>query len=185
MLSHFRRRCASCRHSHFLAECSSRIGSGRSRLSGPLPGRSSPAHLGSSLALSSSRSGRASTFSRSSGVRLAVEGLHSTRNSFRTRRATDASSPARTVRYFGTPGRFPTTTQVDLSGILYGWSAGGAGYARASAEEFGLAGCFVAFLTKPNVMIDDQSPAEWPRSLLVHPWNLSERSVDEYRARLK
>jgi len=69
--------------------------------------------------------------------------------------------------------------------ILYCWSAGGADYARASAEEFGLAHCFSAFLPKPNVMIDDQKPADWPRSLLVHPWNIRENSADDYRDQLR
>jgi phosphoglycolate phosphatase-like HAD superfamily hydrolase len=95
------------------------------------------------------------------------------------------------VRSVGTkriaiPGVIQHVRDLHAQGaILYCWSAGGADYARASAEEFGLAGCFVAFLTKPNVMIDDQSPAEWPRSLLVHPWNVNGQSADDYRARLK
>ena len=44
---------------------------------------------------------------------------------------------------------------------LYRWSAGGAEYAQATAVELGVAECFVAFLPKPNVMIDDQPAAEW------------------------
>lgn len=68
--------------------------------------------------------------------------------------------------------------------ILYCWSAGGAEYARRSAEEFGLAGCFTAFLPKPNVFIDDQSAEEWPRSILVHPSSCSGRSLEDYRGLL-
>ncbi len=69
--------------------------------------------------------------------------------------------------------------------VLYCWSAGGAEYARRSAEEFELADCFTAFLPKPNVFLDDQNAAEWPRSLLVHPSNCSGRSLDDYRSQLR
>ena len=69
--------------------------------------------------------------------------------------------------------------------ILYCWSAGGAEYARASAEEFGLAECFTAFLAKPNVFIDDQSATEWPRSIMVHPSSCTGRSLDNYRGLLR
>lgn len=65
--------------------------------------------------------------------------------------------------------------------VLYCWSAGGAEYARCSAEEFDLAACFTAFLPKPNVFLDDQSPAEWPRSIFIHPSSCSGRSLDDYR----
>ena len=68
--------------------------------------------------------------------------------------------------------------------VLYCWSAGGAEYARQSAEEFGLTECFTAFLPKPNVFIDDQSAAEWPRSVLVHPSSCGGRSLDDYRGQL-
>jgi hypothetical protein len=68
--------------------------------------------------------------------------------------------------------------------ILYCWSAGGAEYARLSAEELGIAECFIAFLPKPNVLIDDQSIADWPRSISVHPSSCSDRSIDDYRDQL-
>ena len=44
---------------------------------------------------------------------------------------------------------------------LYLWSSGGADYARQSAEELGIVGCFVAFLPKPTLIIDDQTVSEW------------------------
>jgi hypothetical protein len=69
--------------------------------------------------------------------------------------------------------------------VLYCWSAGGAEHARRSAAEFALADCFTAFLPKPNVFLDDQNAAEWPRSLLVHPSNCSGRSLDDYRSQLR
>jgi hypothetical protein len=64
--------------------------------------------------------------------------------------------------------------------VLYCWSAGGAEYAQKSAQEFGVADCFTAFLPKPNILIDDQSPTEWPRCVLVHPANCSGRSLRDY-----
>jgi hypothetical protein len=66
--------------------------------------------------------------------------------------------------------------------LLYCWSAGGAEYARKSAEEFGIAHLFVAFLPKPNVIIDDQRVVEWPRFLHVHPSSIL--SFSDYRASL-
>jgi len=45
--------------------------------------------------------------------------------------------------------------------MLYLWSAGGADYARKSAQELGISDCFVAFLPKPNLIIDDQAVADW------------------------
>ena len=64
--------------------------------------------------------------------------------------------------------------------VLYRWSSGGAEYARSSAEEFGIAHCFTGFLPKPNVLIDDQTAAEWPRCISVHPSSCSGRSLDDY-----
>ncbi len=61
---------------------------------------------------------------------------------------------------------------------LYCWSSGGAAYARASAEEFGIAYCFTAFLPKPDVLLDDQNVADWRRLRQVHP-NECEALVDE------
>lgn len=68
--------------------------------------------------------------------------------------------------------------------ILYCWSAGGGEYARRSAEELGFADCFAAFLPKPNVMIDDQKPANLPRRLTIHPLRCPGQTVDGYRALL-
>jgi len=67
---------------------------------------------------------------------------------------------------------------------LYCWSAGGAEYARKSAEEFGIVDCFTVFLPKPNVMIDDQKITEWPRTISVHPSNCGGKSVENYKSEL-
>jgi len=68
--------------------------------------------------------------------------------------------------------------------ILYCWSAGGAEYARQSAEELGIADCFKTFLPKPNVLIDDQSAAHWPRSISIHPSSCGGRTLEDYRSQL-
>ena len=65
--------------------------------------------------------------------------------------------------------------------ILYCWSAGGAEYARRTAEEFGIASCFTTFLSKPNVMIDDQNPMEWKRTVLIHPSNCDGKALGDYK----
>lgn len=54
---------------------------------------------------------------------------------------------------------------------LYLWSSGGAEYARSSAAELGLEKCFVAFLPKPDVYIDDQAVGDWRFCEHVLPTN--------------
>jgi hypothetical protein len=63
---------------------------------------------------------------------------------------------------------------------LFCWSSGGADYARRSAEEVGLSDCFVAFLPKPQVLLDDQHPNEWRRLLHVHPAQAGNSTASEY-----
>lgn len=58
--------------------------------------------------------------------------------------------------------------------VLYLWSSGGAEYARASAVELGIEDCFVAFLPKPDVYIDDQAVHEWRYCQHVLPGNASD-----------
>lgn len=90
------------------------------------------------------------------------------------------------VRSFGSK-RIPMTEMVrhirelNLAGVvLYAWSSGGAEYARESAKELELEDCFKAFLPKPNVIIDDQSPAEWRRLVHVHPGEAASKTAGEY-----
>lgn len=54
---------------------------------------------------------------------------------------------------------------------LYCWSTGGAAYARAAADELGLAGCFKDFLPKPHVIVDDQAVADWRTCAHLLPAN--------------
>jgi len=90
------------------------------------------------------------------------------------------------VRSFGSK-RIPMTEMVrhvrELSrdGVtLYAWSSGGGEYARAAAKELDIESCFTAFLPKPNVIIDDQSPAEWRRLVHVHPGEAASKTAGEY-----
>jgi len=72
--------------------------------------------------------------------------------------------------------------ELDAAGFaLYCWSSGGADYARATARELGLEHCFVAFLPKPNILVDDQAPSEWRRFLHVRPLDVSTGAAEEYR----
>lgn len=71
------------------------------------------------------------------------------------------------VRSFGSK-RIAMSSMVDRvralhaeGAVLYAWSSGGADYARSSAEELGIGGCFVAFLPKPDVFIDDVRIEAW------------------------
>jgi hypothetical protein len=64
---------------------------------------------------------------------------------------------------------------------IYCWSTAGAEYARSTALMLGIEHVFAGFLPKPNILIDDQDPTDWKRFAVVHPLNLSGRSVDEYR----
>jgi hypothetical protein len=70
---------------------------------------------------------------------------------------------------------------ADSGAELYCWSSVGAEYARATARNLGIERCFVAFLPKPNIAIDDQAISDWKRFATVHPLNAA-KSVDEYRA---
>ncbi len=64
---------------------------------------------------------------------------------------------------------------------LYCWSSGGAEYARQSAEEFGIADCFIAFLPKPNVLLDDQKINDWRYLKHVHPAACDGQTLEDYR----
>ena len=91
------------------------------------------------------------------------------------------------VRSVGTkripmPGAISHVRQLKAEGAeLYCWSSGGAAYARASAEELGLAECFSAFLPKPHILLDDQPIGEWRRLAQVHPNGCAGQSLDSYR----
>jgi hydroxymethylpyrimidine pyrophosphatase-like HAD family hydrolase len=52
---------------------------------------------------------------------------------------------------------------------LYLWSSGGAEYCRATATELKIDDCFVNFLPKPTVYIDDQPVHEWKACKHLYP----------------
>jgi hypothetical protein len=95
------------------------------------------------------------------------------------------------VRSFGTK-RMPIPSVVqhikelhEQGAELYCWSSGGAKYARSSAEEFGVENCFIAFLPKPHVLIDDQHPTNWRNFMDVHPLAILKDGVSQYQIALK
>jgi hypothetical protein len=63
---------------------------------------------------------------------------------------------------------------------LYLWSAGGADYCRETAAELGIADCFVAFLPKPRVMIDDQEVKDWVFCTTFHPNTCAGKGLENY-----
>ena len=63
---------------------------------------------------------------------------------------------------------------------LYLWSAGGADYCEEIAEELGLRECFVAFLPKPRIMIDDQEVRDWVFCTTFHPSSCAGRTLEDY-----
>ncbi len=73
------------------------------------------------------------------------------------------------------PGVVAAVRELHQQGAqLYLWSSGGAVYARASAKELGLEECFLAFLPKPHVYIDDQTVSQWRFCKHVLPANAAE-----------
>jgi predicted HAD superfamily phosphohydrolase YqeG len=77
--------------------------------------------------------------------------------------------------------RIPTPSAVasvcdlhEQGAALYLWSSGGAEYARASAIELGIEACFLAFLPKPDVYLDDQPVHEWRFCRHVLPGNAND-----------
>lgn len=80
------------------------------------------------------------------------------------------------VRSFGSK-QIPMPATVDRvralaaqDGVaLYCWSSGGAEYAERVAVRLGIAALFIAFLPKPNVMVDDMALSDWRDLLVVHP----------------
>lgn len=92
------------------------------------------------------------------------------------------------VRSFGSK-RIPMTPIIERiralhaeGGVLYAWSSGGADYARSTADELGLSDCFVAYLPKPDVFVDDVRVEAWRNTAQLHPNEVAHRSLDDLRA---
>ena len=95
------------------------------------------------------------------------------------------------VRTYGTkripiPAAITHIRELKQQGAyLYCWSSGGAEYARASAEEFGIGDCFLAFLPKPQILLDDQNISEWRGLLQIHPATAVTQTLADYRRILR
>jgi hypothetical protein len=63
---------------------------------------------------------------------------------------------------------------------LYCWSSGGAAYAREVTTELKIADCFVAFLPKPHIIVDDQKVEAWRRTTQIHPGRCAAFSISAY-----
>ena len=82
------------------------------------------------------------------------------------------------------PGTLAHIRELHEQGAqMFCWSSGGAQYARQSAAEFGIEDCFVGFLPKPNLLIDDQEIAQWRGLKCVHPAACAGRNLDDYKKR--
>lgn len=94
------------------------------------------------------------------------------------------------IRSFGSK-RIPVPAMVrhvrDLhrSGVqLYCWSSGGARYAEESARELGLHECFVGYLPKPNLVIDDVPLERWHDFRCLHPNEAVSRTAEDHAGSL-
>ncbi|MCV6639520.1 DUF705 domain-containing protein [Candidatus Albibeggiatoa sp. nov. NOAA] len=94
------------------------------------------------------------------------------------------------VRNYGTK-RIPIPAVIEhikalkqQGALMYCWSSGGAEYAQESAKEFGIETCFLGFLPKPDVIIDDLALSDWRNLLQVHPNECHDNSMASYRKQL-
>ena len=88
------------------------------------------------------------------------------------------------VRSFGSKQIAMSATQEYVRKLhaagatLYCWSSGGAEYAKNYAEKAGLADCFIAYLPKPQVLLDDMLIQDW-ELLQLHPNQCRSQEGDE------
>ncbi len=64
--------------------------------------------------------------------------------------------------------------------VLYCWSTGGADYAENLRARAWHRRCFLGFLPKPGILIDDQTPADWRGLVCVHPNEAVSKSAHDY-----
>jgi len=75
------------------------------------------------------------------------------------------------VRSFGSkripiPATIAHVKTLKAEGVeMYCWSSGGGAYAESSSKELGIEDCFLGFLPKPTILIDDF----WRKPRVVHP----------------
>ncbi|WP_353571293.1 HAD family hydrolase [Candidatus Albibeggiatoa sp. nov. BB20] len=94
------------------------------------------------------------------------------------------------VRNYGVK-RIPIPTVIehikalkDQGALMYCWSSGGAEYAQSSAKEFGIKDCFLGFLPKPELIIDDVDLSHWRNLLQIHPNQCHGHTIESYRKQL-
>ncbi len=81
------------------------------------------------------------------------------------------------IRSFGTkqipiPNTIQYVREMFTAGnILYCWSRGGAQYSHDVATKLGIADCFVCFLPKPDVVVDDRLEQLLDHCEFIHPNN--------------
>ena len=94
------------------------------------------------------------------------------------------------VRSFGSKQIPMSATQdyvrklKEAGATLYCWSSGGADYARRVAIEAGLDDCFIAYLPKPEVLLDDVLMQHWELQQL-HPNECRSTPGDELLERIE
>ncbi len=76
------------------------------------------------------------------------------------------------------PKQIPIPNAIDYvremfnaGNVLYCWSRGGAQYSRDIATKLGIADCFVCFLPKPDVVLDDRLEDLLNHCEFIHPMN--------------
>ncbi len=81
------------------------------------------------------------------------------------------------IRSFGTK-QIPIPNAIryvrdmfNAGNLLYCWSRGGAQYSREVATKLGIADCFVCFLPKPDVVVDDRLEQLLAHCEFIHPNN--------------
>jgi phosphoglycolate phosphatase-like HAD superfamily hydrolase len=94
------------------------------------------------------------------------------------------------IRSFGSK-RIPISGMVTLvrslkehGAELHCWSSGGGDYARAAADEVGLADCFKSFLPKPHILLDDVKTENW-RMTQLHPSECTSLTAEEVLSKSK
>ncbi|MFY9252362.1 MAG: hypothetical protein WAO83_02825 [Fuerstiella sp.] len=87
------------------------------------------------------------------------------------------------IRSVGTK-QIPMPASVDYvrrmhaaGNTLYCWSRGGADYSRDVATSLGIAECFVSFLAKPDILLDDFGDALLNHCQFILPGNASNHQV--------
>ncbi len=81
------------------------------------------------------------------------------------------------IRSFGTK-QIPIPNAIryvrdmfNAGNVLYCWSRGGAQYSRDVAIKLGISDCFVSFLPKPDVVLDDRLTQLLDHCEFIHPNN--------------